>query len=554
METNNMDTKKAARLDTNEHSLVHPNFEPYIGKYPYIFVSYAHSDNNIVNPLMNTLSDEKFRIWFDAGLEVGNDFREELIERIRNCYVMVFFASEKSLSSKYCSTEIINAYKFEKKIFPFFLGDANSIGVPSQLEMIIGNIHHIHYDNTEKSIKLLMDALPKQTMHALQIDNDGIITKCKDGNSSIAIPDIEEGKKITAVGDEAFRLCLTLEEITFGSYVKSIGKGAFRSCTSLKDLLIPETVDIIEENAFRDCIKLEKLVLERNVDIFDRAFENCPGLHSITFPDDFSEINNAIFNSCKGLTEINLPDSVVMIGESAFADCTGLQRIVIPSGTIKINDFAFSNCASVKEIVFNSALKKIGKNAFQHCTSLHDVFLPRSLSLIENGAFKGCEHLEKIEVDPRNKYYRSFNNVLFTKNKSELLTYAPNLPDKSYDVPDSVMKICDNAFYGCKHLKEINIPDSVQVLGEGAFFGCSNIETVIIPDSVKVIEDHCFRNCTNLRRVVVPDSILESGWGIFRGCSYGFWKKEGFELTVVCSNESQMAKFCDEKGIKHITN
>jgi len=541
------------RADTNDEALIRPDFEPYNGDEPYIFVSYSHEDKELVNKIMNVLAREKYRLWYDAGLEVGNDFREELAEKIRNCNVLIFFASNRSFSSKYCSTEIITAFKYEKKIYPFFLGTNSTIEIPIQLEMIIGNSHFIYYDNSEESIRMLIKALPKKTMHALEINYDGVVTKCKDGNNVITIPDYYEGRKVTEIGDEAFRLCHKLEEITFGAYVKSIGNGTFRSCTSITEMLLPERIDFVGENAFRDCINLKKLVIERNIDIFDRAFENCSNLQMIEFPDDFAEVNNAVFNSCKALTQLNLPDSVIMIGESAFADCTGLETLIVPSNTIKINDFAFANCSSINEIVFNNKLKKIGKNAFKNCSSLKSVFIPDSLSLIENGAFKGCKNLEKIDVDPKNKYYRSYENVLFTKNKSELLVYAPSRPDDTYEIPDSVVKICSNAFYGCKNLKEIKIPDSVQILDEGAFFACSNIESIIIPDSVTTIEDFCFRNCTNLRYIEIPDSVRHIGWGIFRGCSFGLWEKEGYELTVVCSDTLPIAEYCDKKGIKRIS-
>ena len=553
MADNNMSDNKVERENTNKNASVIPNFEPYDGRDPYIFISYAHADNEVVNGLMNTLSDEKFRLWFDAGLEVGNDFRDELVEKIKNCCAMIFFASERSFISKYCATEIINAVKYDIKIFPFFLSTARDAAIPSQLEMVIGNLHHIYYyDNPDKCIRELINALPKDAMHALAINEDGVVTKCKDGNNIINIPDYYEGKKVTTIGVGAFRLCMTLEKITFGPYIHKIESEAFRGCSSIKELILPEVIDSIGESAFRDCINLEKLVIERNIDIMDRAFENCPLLHTIVFPEDFAEVNNGVFNSCKALKSVKLPDNVTIIGESAFSDCDKLEKIEVPFKTIKINDFAFSNCKQLKEIVFNEKLKKIGKNAFQYCTSIDSLALPRSLSTIEGGAFKGCKNLVQLKVDSKNKHYRTFNNVLFTKNKSELIAYAPKLPEKSYEIPDSVVRVSNYAFFGCQNLVSVIIPDSVFDLGEGAFYDCSNLETLIIPDSVVRIEDMCFRNCTNLRRIEIPDSVQDIGWGLFRGCSCEAWKNEDFELIVICSYGSVIAKYCDGRGIKHI--
>ena len=554
MDTKSDRDKEKAREDTNKNSKVLPDFEPYDGKDPYIFISYAHSDNDVVNMLMNTLHQEKYRLWFDAGLEIGNDFREELVERIKNSSAVVFFASEKSFASKYCSTEIINAVKYEKKIFPFFITPAETTGIPSQLEMVIGNLHHIYYtSNPGKSVKELIDALPKETMHSLDISDDGVVTRCKDGNKNIVIPDYTvDGKKISVIDDRAFNSCTTLEKVTFGPVLHTIGSEAFRGCYSIKELFIPENIELMKESAFRDCFGLEKLEIGKNINIMDRAFENCPRLHTIILPNDLAEVNNGVFSSCKALKNINLPDCVIVIGENAFADCDELEKIEIPAQTIKINDFAFSNCKSLKEVTFNTELKKIGKNAFQYCTSIDDIVLPRSLSLIEGGAFKGCKNLSKLSIDPKNRYYRTFNNVLFTKNKSELIIYAPQLPEESYDIPDSVGKVRDYAFFGCKKLKTVNIPDSVFELGEGAFYDCSGIETLIIPESVTRIEDMCFRNCTGLKYIEIPDSVQDLGWGIFIGCSFGNVRKESYELTVVCSDNSPVSKLCEDNGIRHV--
>ena len=541
-------TDPKARENTNKNSKILPKFDPYNGKNPYLFVSYSHADNDMVNDVMNKLDEQKYRLWYDAALEVGNDFREELVEKIQNCGAVVFFISAHSFSSKYYAMEIINAFKYDKKIYPIFLEEAT---IPDQLQLILGNLHHVrYYTNPEKILHELENALPKDAMRALETDLEGTITLCTDGNDTIKIPAEIKGKKVRTIGTGAFKQCVSLVNLTIGENVKVIEAEAFRGCSGIKDLLLPEGVDVVGDSAFRDCINLENLVIERNIDLLDRAFENCPKLKNITFPEGFAEVNNGVFNSCKSLSSINLPASVTIIGESAFADCDSLTEIRIPPKTIKINDFAFSNCKRLRTIILNDNLNKIGKNAFQYCTSLQMISIPQSIAQIGGGAFKGCKELTKLEVNPKNRYYRSTGNVLFTKNKSELLVYPPKLLAESYEIPDSVMRVSDYAFFGCQNLKSITITDSLVELGEGAFYDCQNIERIEISDSVVKIEDMCFRNCTNLKEIVVPDTVKEIGWGIFRGCSFGIWKNEKFELVVICSEGSPIDKYCTEKGIK----
>ena len=67
-----------------EEPKIKTKFEAYNGDEPYLFVSYSHRDTNKVYPILDELSDNKYRIWYDEACENGNDFRDELRQRIKN--------------------------------------------------------------------------------------------------------------------------------------------------------------------------------------------------------------------------------------------------------------------------------------------------------------------------------------------------------------------------------------------------------------------------------------------------------------------------------------
>ena len=85
-------------------------FDAYEGSEPYLFISYSHENADIVYRILNKMDEEKFRIWFDDTMEIGEDFREELRERIEKCAAFVLFVSQASMASKYCGMEIITAF------------------------------------------------------------------------------------------------------------------------------------------------------------------------------------------------------------------------------------------------------------------------------------------------------------------------------------------------------------------------------------------------------------------------------------------------------------
>lgn len=510
----------------------------YDGDEPYIFVSYSHADAPKVRHILKKIDKEKFRYWYDDTMEIGEDFRFELQNKIEKCSAFLLFVSDASMQSKYCGMEIITAFKNSKRIFPVFLDDNTEI--PGALKMILENLQHVKgssIDKDEKYIDKLISSLPIETMRSLSID-DGVLTRCKDGSHIISIPD-----GVRVIGKSAFKNCEKLEQLEIGDIVESVLTEAFRGCKRLKSLTLPKNVRYVGESAFRDCTSLDSLCVENDeIELGERAFENCASLENIQLSNGISEIYGGVFNSCKALKSITLPEKLTVLGESSFADCVSLREIDIPEHVTKIDDMVFNGCLNLEQISMKDKITKIGKYAFKDCQSLESVFIPKSVSSIGIGPFRGCTKLKDITVDSKSRYYKAVDNVLFNKSKSILLAFSPNQPITIYAIPDSVTEIRAWAFCNCTSLEQIIIPDSVAEIGEGAFYQCESLRAVVIPESVDKIDDTAFRGCINLETVIIPDSVIDFGWGVFNGCD---------KLRVICADNSTAANYCDKKGIPH---
>ena len=513
------------------------NLDSYEGNEPYIFISYSHADTKQVYQILKLIDREKYRFWFDDTMEIGEDFREELRLRIENCSAFLLFLSNSALNSKYCGMEIITAYKYNKKIYPVFLSD--DIEIPASLKMILENLQHVKGVNvsSDKYIYKLISGLPIETMKSLETDDDVLVT-CKDGSTSLTIP---SGVKV--IGEGAFKNCEKLEKLDLGNEVEVLQKESCRGCKSLLSLTLPKNVRKVGESSFRDCISLTELVVENeDLELGERAFENCANLSKVTLQDGMTEIYGGVFNSCKALTEIKLPAELTILGESSFADCARLKKIDIPKKVTKIDDMVFNGCVELEEINLKDNITKIGKNAFKDCKSLKSINIPKSVISFGSGPFRGCTNLAEISVDGKNKWFKSLDNILFNKNKSTLICYPSQIQGESYEIPDSVTVISDWAFSECASLEKIIIPDSVIEIGEGAFYSCTGLTELVLPDSVTKIDDTAFRGCSALKTIIIPDSVHEFGWGLFNGCD---------NITVICSDRSDAAKYCDVKNIPH---
>lgn len=110
-------------------------------------------------------------------------------------------------------------------------------------------------------------------------------------------------------------------------------------------------------------------------------------------------------------------------------------------------------------------------------------------------------------VDPKNKYYTCVDGVLFTKDMKHLVAY-PRRHNKlfTYEVPQGVEVIEDEAFAYQYYLTKISFPDSLKVISRTAFLFCKRLEEVTIPASVLEIDSLAFRLMPKLKKVLVDSS------------------------------------------------
>lgn len=96
---------------------------PYTGKRGYVFISYSHDDRLRVYPILKMLQLNKCRIWYDADIQGGENWRKTIRTKIRNSKLVLLFSSEKSHSSPYVMYEYTEAQSFDKDTLIVHLDD-----------------------------------------------------------------------------------------------------------------------------------------------------------------------------------------------------------------------------------------------------------------------------------------------------------------------------------------------------------------------------------------------------------------------------------------------
>ena len=88
---------------------------------------------------------------------------------------------------------------------------------------------------------------------------------------------------------------------------------------------------------------------------------------------------------------------------------------------------------------------------------------------------------------------------------------------ESITLPQTLIKIEDEAFWGCKALKEIVIPASVKHIGQRAFKG-SGVTRVVIEGELEYLGAEAFMQCENLTSVALLNKLHGECTKIFKQC------------------------------------
>lgn len=92
-----------------------------------------------------------------------------------------------------------------------------------------------------------------------------------------------------------------------------------------------------------------------------------------------------------------------------------------------------------------------------------------------------------------------------------------NTQIKNIILPNSVLEINDEAFYGCYSLEGIEMP-SVLTIKSKAFENCYNLLNVDMPNIVS-IDSYAFYNCALLEEITIPKTCVSVGFNAYYGCN-----------------------------------
>lgn len=147
-------------------------------------------------------------------------------------------------------------------------------------------------------------------------------------------------------------------------------------------------------------IPREYLIDEDNAEVSNNLFVNCwIDEYGVRYSADKKYLlEGPIEEAIKGShiwkkallsDSYTIEQGTMFIRERAFFDCRGLISITFPSSIIEIGSQAFSGCSNLAYVHMNDRIQRIGDEAFKNCKNLHSISVPQSLTYIGDNAFEG---------------------------------------------------------------------------------------------------------------------------------------------------------------------
>lgn len=323
-------------------------------------------------------------------------------------------------------------------------------------------------------------------------DGSVLLTSCtpNDEQTILVIPEEIDSKPVTGISSG------------FGFWI-----GGFLKSDSIEEIIIPASITHIDSDAFAEAKALKNFIVSPD----NPKYASIKGVL-------YDKENKSIlcYPQAREDASFSVLDGILEIASYAFYGTVNLEYVTLPSSIKVIGASAFEK-SGIVAINFPEGIEDIYSNAFFNCNSLVNVELPASLIYLGSEVFV-CRQLESISVSSENPNYCSIDEVLFSKDISELITYpASKSFGGEYVVPESVRAISGAAFCYAK-LDNIVLPSNLEEIGYSAFWG-SWIEDIILPASVSFIGEDIFGNCSWLDTVNVTEGSyayvfgLNQDWG-----------------------------------------
>lgn len=157
--------------------------------------------------------------------------------------------------------------------------------------------------------------------------------------------------------------------------------------------------------------------------------------------------------------------------------------------------------SNLKSISIPEGIKRLDYRSIYGSDELTSLTLPATLEQMDPYAITWNKKLTTITVAEGSNYYKTVDNVLFSKDGKRLYVYPGGKEGVHYDIPNGTEYLNGDAFAANEYLREVAIPETVVGLDAFILSG-SSVTSLILPTTLERMDRECFKNAQKLTAVV----------------------------------------------------
>ncbi|MDR0983950.1 MAG: leucine-rich repeat protein [Ruminococcus sp.] len=143
-------------------------------------------------------------------------------------------------------------------------------------------------------------------------------------------------------------------------------------------------------------------------------------------------------------------------------------------------------------------ITSLGSISLLYSSSLEKLKLPKTLETYADGALNQLISLKSIDVAENNPTYAAVDGILYTKDKTKLLSVPPGYPATEFTTPENVTEIGMQACLLNQNIVYFETSDNLVTIGNSAFSSSVSLEEIYISKSVVNIGTNVFGKCYKL--------------------------------------------------------
>ena len=152
--------------------------------------------------------------------------------------------------------------------------------------------------------------------------------------------------------------------------------------------------------------------------------------------------------------------------------------------------------------------------------NITSVYIPKTVVELYAECFMGAG-IERLDVDPDNKMFRSENGIIYDKKMMELVRCPANIQGGCVETPDSIAAIGRSAF-DSGNVETVKLNNGLLLIDTFAFYGCESLTKIYVdedvnelPDSVSFINSYAFSRCISLESLHLSNKTTFIGEAAF---------------------------------------